>query len=291
MSLALDLFDPSPEHWRLDDKEYVAKRKREWKSILPRINLLQSQSRLNKETLKEIKRYFFKGGEFPFQQLTAYWPDILLQCWLHPNPNLQVIVLNKKTKIFPLDWSHISLFFSEVWSKCSDVAEYGVMGGREYDMILFYNKGFDFQTRHDYGNGQDLAACFKPNMIGSVFFWSVKMELSLNENNKNYVAHTPGLALLDHFDYAMDTYQDAVFNNAIFEKMSERQLKNNDKRVAEKHQSFSNCLRSLLEFQSTSGFSELLDKRPASAQKITEFIERYEKRQFRGGLLDYLDKL
>ena len=89
----------------------------------------------------------------------------------------------------------------------------------------------------------------------------------------------------------MDTYQDAVFNNAIFEKMSERQLKNNDKRVAEKHQSFSNCLRSLLEFQSTSGFSELLDKRPASAQKITEFIERYEKRQFRGGLLDYLDKL
>lgn len=199
----------NPEDWTVDDKDWLATRKQEWRYIQHNLKLFSSTT-FRGSYLKHHKRLFFEGqveadilaehGDYAFEFMLP-----LFVLWYHPNLNESVVksVLDTRFESFShaLTLSKCRELINKLWKQSATKfkEEYGFMGGRERPIVEALWGEPLVGAVFDGANPKHPRSTTRLNMVNSYlvanFYWgSVRSVLRNGKKNQ----YAPGQYLFRH---------------------------------------------------------------------------------------------
>lgn len=207
--------------WHPEDKEWLEKRKPEWRQIQRHLKLFKGQFR--GEYLKYHKDLYFYGRVDPEIEKEGGggyfgWALPFFICWYHPEPSLENFqaVFNAQIRGVNLEKTREYLF--EVFPSASKFdSQYGMLGGREELMVkmlvpsLDPSKEKDFSHKHlNYLTGEETikitkySLCLVPDLIARYCLNGILPPLLGFSSNP----YAPGQYLWDHLCALVDSVND-----------------------------------------------------------------------------------
>lgn len=185
--------------WKDSDKEWLKSRKEEWKQIQK--NLKPMKGWLRGSYLKHHKALYFEGiidddvykyiGGKEFGHALP-----LFIMWYHPDRSLE-----RYQKIFnewlAINYGALNKSRSLLFELPSEefTSEYGMLGGREKDIVAALNPSFDPSESTDKNrSGESYRFCLSPGLIAKYCFNGIKPLVLGKERNP----YSPGVYLWFH---------------------------------------------------------------------------------------------
>ncbi len=80
--------------WKLDDKEWVKQRKRDWREVKFNINAFsEGWMNIDKEQQKQVEKYFLTGDLEALKSIYLMLDSLLLELWVYPSRDIDVLKL------------------------------------------------------------------------------------------------------------------------------------------------------------------------------------------------------
>ena len=308
--MSLDALKRDPSLWRIDDKVWVAERKKEWARVQTRLAGVTHS--IHRKSWKHLKRYFMKGDiEYPSYfyvngiEDIRHWQvyDIAMQIWLYPiEPKVSDIKIPENYRLqfengrkqFYQNFYPMLKLKNDINANC-----YGVMGGREKQISQFLNPGLDFREPYEFSNMVTEGACVEPSAVYQSCMGSTLAE-TYNYAKENQLLHnrlTPirylpyrlGIYFWDHLDYALEKYPLGIHDTRLIdnpERISEKRV-GEGRLTSERY--FQKLLVEMLTFFDRSPDDEAL-QRSTSVELIEGLVSRYERRDFTDAMLSKWDE-
>jgi hypothetical protein len=78
--------------WKLEDKEWLKQRKKEWPQYkFNIIRVVEDFNDLSKQDHDDFKSYFLTGDSSTIKTFYKLWSSVLLELWLHPSEDLEIL--------------------------------------------------------------------------------------------------------------------------------------------------------------------------------------------------------
>jgi len=95
--------------WKLDDKEWVKQRKRDWREVKFNINAFsEGWMNIDKEQQKQVEKYFLTGDLDARNSLYEMCDSLLIELWIYPSDDIEVLkqVFNRHCQA-KADYKHV----------------------------------------------------------------------------------------------------------------------------------------------------------------------------------------
>ena len=195
--------------WKTRDPIWLDKRLISWSTIQARLPCLKRA--FHRKSWMHIKSYYVYGTPLLDQSISGInaIDRKLLELWLHPNPPMPGEVTYDKSVGSIVDLrEQFRKMYNDIysWLAPQGDAEYGVMGGRERNIMLDLNRGADQNILLDFGSGEMYPCCSSPFSVIETCLGDTRLELrsyieepfcSDNDFDNKYIANRRGLVLWD----------------------------------------------------------------------------------------------